>query len=107
MIKKLMKNIEDKNRERLDAFRQLDMWAKVQDQGIDTSTVSRFGFDPDLVPEEELVKLRKNEGFNKNNPYGWESREVNGRRTTTPEIYNYVILNTGEKVPLKSAIQKP
>ena len=107
MIKKLMKNIEDKNRERLDAFKQLDMWAKVQDQGIDTSTVSRFGFDPDLVPEEELVKLRKNEGFNKNNPYGWESREVNGRRTTTPEIYNYVILKNGEKVPLKSAIQKP
>jgi len=107
MIKKIMMNIEDKNRERSFLVNQLKMWAQVQYQGIDTSTVARFGFDPDLVPEEELVKLRRNEGFNTNNPYGWPSREVNGRRTTTPEIYNYVILNTGKKVPLKSAIQKP
>ncbi|NCA13400.1 MAG: hypothetical protein EBS89_04595 [Proteobacteria bacterium] len=106
MIKKIMKNIEDKNRERLVAIRQLEIWAQVQQQGIDTSTVSRFGFDPDLVPEEELRKLRRNEGFNKNNPYGWQSREVGGRMTTTPELYNYVVLRSGEKVPLKSAIPK-
>jgi len=107
MIQKIMKNIEDKNKERLVLLSQLKMWSQVQEQGIDTSTVARFGFDPDLVPEEELDNLRKNEGFNKNNPYGWESREVNGRMTTTPEIYNYVILRNGEKITLNPSIQKP
>ena len=107
MIQKIMKKIEDTTNEKLYLLRQLKMWAEAKQQGIDTDKVLVFGFDPELVPEEELQKLRQNQGFNKSNPYGWETREVHGTLTTTPQLYNYVRMQNGDKIPLKSAIQKP
>lgn len=104
----IIKRMEAKNNERKALLSVLGMWGEVKDQGIDTDSVSSFGFDPALVPEDELQRLRiNNPSFNKSNPYNWETRDVDGTLKTTPKMYNYVRLKSGEKVPLKSPIQKP
>jgi len=108
MIQKIMKKIEDATNEKKVLLNQLKMWTEAKEQGIDIDNVSFFGFDPMLVPEEELQTLKqKNQSFNKSNPYEWETKEVCGVLTTIPKLYNYVRMQSGDKIPLKSAIKKP
>lgn len=95
-----IKRIEAKNNEIKALLSILGMWGKVKDQRIDTDSVLSFGFDPALVPEDELKRLAiNNPSFNKTNPYNWE--------TTTPKMYNYVRLKNGEKVPLNQPVTSP
>lgn len=102
-----IKRIEAKNNEIKALLSILGMWGKVKDQGIDTDSVLSFGFDPALVPEDELKRLAINNPFNKNNPYNWETRDVDGTLKITPKIYNYVRLKNGEKIPLNQPVTNP
>lgn len=108
MIQEIANRIKAKEKEKNILLNELKLWAQAKAQGIDIDNVLVFGFDPTLVPQSELnrIKLAK-PVFNKSNPYGWEAKEVNGVLTTTPELYNYVRMKTGEKIPLTTPIRNP
>lgn len=108
MIGIKISEIESKEKEKKMLLNQLKLWAEVKDQGIDTHNVLSFGFDPELISESELnrIKLAK-PIFNKSNPYDWDTREVDGKIITKPELFNYVRMKTGEKIPLTKPIKNP
>ena len=114
----LIASIKEKMSEKNELLKQLEMWSSVKAEGIDINQVDSFGFDPFLVPKEELLVLEKNNEFlclrNKNqqrfshfNPYCWETEEVAGVQKTKPKIFNYVKLKNGDKVALKNPIPSP
>ena len=114
----LIASIKEKMNEKNELLKQLEMWGSVKAEGIDVAQVDSFGFDPFLVPKEELLVLEKNNEFlclrNKNqqrfspyNPYCWETEEVAGVQTVKPKIFNYVKMKNGDKVALKNPIPSP
>ena len=114
----LVASIKEKMNEKNELLKQLEMWSSVKAEGIDVAQVDSFGFDPFLVPKEELLVLEKNNEFlclrNKNqqrfspyNPYCWETEEVAGVQKTKPKIFNYVKMKNGDKVALKNPIPSP
>ena len=114
----LIASIKEKMNEKNEMLKQLEMWGSVKAEGIDVAQVDSFGFDPFLVPKEELLVLEKNNEFlclrNKNqqrfsfyNPYCWETEEVAGVQTVKPKIFNYVKMKNGDKVALKNPIPSP
>ena len=114
----LIASIKEKMNEKNEMLKQLEMWGSVKAEGIDVAQVDSFGFDPFLVPKEELLVLEKNNEFlclrNKNqqrfshfNPYCWATEEVAGVQTVKPKIFNYVKMKNGDKVALKNPIPSP
>lgn len=83
----ILDRIEAKEKEKIKLLAELQVWFEAEAQGIDIKTVSSFGFDSNLVSQQE--------------------RKVNGNLIATPKIFNYVRTKTGEKIPLVKPIKNP
>lgn len=104
-----------KNREEFDScIRQLEMWEKVKQQGINPEDVQSFTFDPTLVSFTETRRLRRNAVYGNGafwtptNPYHWPMVEdAEGCRRIKPYKFNIVILKNGERKQLNPVIDAP
>ena len=105
---RLMNELKDKNQDRALLVAALEMWFKIKKQGVDINKVEGFGFDANLMNQEDLraagfYKYRHGNTRNRSNPFDWPV--ING--VCTPKKYNYVVMQDGTKVKLSPMVDRP
>lgn len=110
----IIERLQRTNDERAELIRQLAMWAKVEEQGINPEEVATFSFRPDMMTLEDRrdarIFQRKHPGrpYTNTNPYGWpQSRDAEGRAFIRSEMYNCVTLKNERRVKLSPMIERP
>ena len=113
-MKPILENLNAKLDEQKYLLRIMSMWNEVKSQGIDLDAVSALGFDPVLMTIVERRDARRKTGFgviekglSNSNPYGWPMVTVDGKQMVQTKKFNYVKLQTGEKIRLTPMVDRP
>jgi hypothetical protein len=84
---------------------QLDLWAKVQAQGIDIDTVESFGFSEEFLTTKQKFEAQRAYVRNRVTATPWRGtkRFANGHYECV--VYNYVRHHDGTKTILSSLLK--
>jgi len=100
----LLESIKAKRAEQAKLLAELDLWAAVQAQGIDISTVATFGFKPEWLTRIE--RLQRDNAMRARRPDPFDGpRDVNGHYACM--VYNFVRHKDGTTTRLQPSLRAP
>ncbi len=99
----VLKRIKRNTQSRDYCLAVLDLWAHVQEQGIEIEAVESFGFDEKFLSAADKQKAHKHWLRTQSNLF--VTRLPNGRHRLN--VYNYVRLKDGSVVTLSPVLDAP